>query len=90
VSRRAFVAKIAALLARDVSRLVVDIVTIRQINLYADLLELIGRSDPLLFSLLPTPSFSGPRGGLAPTTSSGRLAFGILKLLTAQCSVTVL
>jgi hypothetical protein len=47
-SRRAFVAKIAALLQRDVSVSVVDIVTIRQFNLYADLLELIGRSDPIL------------------------------------------
>ena len=47
-SRRAFVAKIAALLQRDVSVSVVDAVTIRQFNLYADLLELIGRSDPIL------------------------------------------
>jgi hypothetical protein len=47
-SRRAFVAKVAALLQRDVSVSVVDLVTIRQFNLYADLLELIGRSDPIL------------------------------------------
>jgi Protein of unknown function (DUF4058) len=47
-SRRAFVAKIAALLQHDVSVSVVDIVTIRQFNLYADLLELIGGSDPIL------------------------------------------
>jgi Protein of unknown function (DUF4058) len=47
-SRRAFVAKVAALLQRDVSVSIVDIVTIRQFNLYADLLELIGGSDPML------------------------------------------
>jgi len=47
-SRRAFVAKVAALLQRDVSVSLVDIVTVRQFNLYADLLELIGRSDPTL------------------------------------------
>jgi hypothetical protein len=47
-SRRAFVAKVAALLQRDVSVSLVDLVTIRQFNLYADLLELIGRSDPML------------------------------------------
>jgi hypothetical protein len=47
-SRRAFVAKVATLLQRDVSVSVVDLVTIRQFNLYADLLELIGRSDPIL------------------------------------------
>ena len=47
-SRRAFVAKIATLLQHDVCVSVVDIVTIRQFNLYADLLELIDRSDPTL------------------------------------------
>src|SRR6201993_290760 len=44
-SRRAFVAKVAALLQHDVSVSLVDLVTVRQFNLYADLLELIGGSD---------------------------------------------
>jgi hypothetical protein len=47
-SRRAFVAKTAALLQQDVCVSIVDVVTVRQFNLYADLLELIGRSDPAL------------------------------------------
>ena len=47
-SRRAFVAKVAALLRRDVCVSIVDIVTIRHFNLYVDLLEFIGRSDPML------------------------------------------
>ena len=47
-SRRAFVAKVAELLQRDVSVSIVDLVTIRQFNLYADLLELIRGSDPTL------------------------------------------
>lgn len=47
-SRRAFVAKVAALLQRDVCVSLVDVVTIRQFNLYADLLELIDRTDPML------------------------------------------
>jgi hypothetical protein len=47
-NRRAFVAKVAALLQHDVSVSFVDLVTIRQFNLYADLLELIGGSDPML------------------------------------------
>ncbi len=47
-SRRAFVAKVAALLQRDVCVSLVDVVTIRQFNLYAELLELIGRTDPIL------------------------------------------
>ena len=50
--RRAFVAKVAALLQKEVCVSVVDLVTIRQFNLYADLLELIGRDDP---QLGPTP-----------------------------------
>lgn len=51
-NRRAFVAKVAALLQKEVCVGVVDLVTIRQLNLYADLLELIGGTDP---QLGPTP-----------------------------------
>jgi hypothetical protein len=47
-SRRAFVAKAAALLQQDVCVSVVDVVTVRQFNLYADLLALVGGSDPAL------------------------------------------
>src|SRR5581483_211335 len=47
-SRRAFVAKAAALLQQDVCVSIVDVVTVRQFNLYADLLALIGGSDPAL------------------------------------------
>jgi hypothetical protein len=50
--RQAFVAKLAALLQKDVCVSIVDLITVRQSNLYADLLELIGRNDP---QLLPTP-----------------------------------
>src|SRR5665213_3746390 len=38
-SRQAFVTKVAALLQHDVCVSIVDLVTIRQFNLYADLLE---------------------------------------------------
>jgi hypothetical protein len=44
-SRRAFVAKVAALLQDDVCVSLVDLVTIRQFNLYGDVLEMIGRPD---------------------------------------------
>ena len=47
-SRRAFVAKVAALLQRGVCVSFVDVVTIRRFNLYADLLELVWRTDPML------------------------------------------
>jgi hypothetical protein len=52
-SRRAFVAKVAALLQEDVCVSIVDVVTVRQFNLYADLLDLIGRTDPLLGTPAP-------------------------------------
>jgi hypothetical protein len=46
--RRAFVAKCAALLQEQVSVTIVDVVTSRRFNLYGELLELIGASDPAL------------------------------------------
>jgi hypothetical protein len=47
-SRPAFVAKTAALLQKGVCVSIVDLVTTKQFNLYADLLELIGKTDPAL------------------------------------------
>jgi hypothetical protein len=47
-NRRAFAAKMIALLREDVSVSIVDVVTVRQFNLYADLLELINRTDPTI------------------------------------------
>jgi hypothetical protein len=44
-SRRAFVAKVAALLQEDVCVALVDLLNLRQCNLYGDVLELIGRPD---------------------------------------------
>jgi hypothetical protein len=46
--RRAFVTKCAALLQKGVCVSIVDVVTVRQFNLYGELLELIGRSNPAL------------------------------------------
>lgn len=45
-SRRAFVAKCAALLQERVCVSIVDLVTNRKFNLYVDLLEMIDRADP--------------------------------------------
>jgi hypothetical protein len=47
-SRRAFVTKCAALLGQGVAIAIVDLVTTRQFNLYAELLEWIGQSDSSL------------------------------------------
>lgn len=44
--RRTFVAKCAALLQEQVSVVIIDLVTTRQFNLYHDLLELTGQTDP--------------------------------------------
>jgi hypothetical protein len=46
--RRAFVARCAALLQERVSVTIVDLVTTRNFNLYGELLELIGQTDPSL------------------------------------------
>ncbi|MBW3596781.1 MAG: DUF4058 family protein [Planctomycetes bacterium] len=48
--RGAFVARCAALLREQVSVTIVDVVTTRRFNLYGELLELIGQSDPALAS----------------------------------------
>jgi hypothetical protein len=45
-SRQMFVAKCAALMQKGVCISIVDLVTIRRANLYAELLALIGRADP--------------------------------------------
>jgi hypothetical protein len=47
-SRRAFVTKCAALLQKGVAIAIVDLVTVRQFNLYAELLDWIGQEDPAL------------------------------------------
>src|SRR5438552_18347560 len=47
-SRRSFVAKCSALLQKQVSVTIVDLVTVPAFHPYADLLELIGQHDPAL------------------------------------------
>lgn len=51
--RRKFVAKCAALLQQKVCVSIVDLVTIRKHNLYAEVLELMGQNDP---TFLPLPA----------------------------------
>lgn len=53
-SRRAFVTKCAALLQQRVAVAIVDLVTTRQFNLYAELLKWIGQPDPTLGTEPPT------------------------------------
>ena len=53
-NRRAFVTKCAALLQQHVSVTIVDVVTTRKFNLYGELLELLGKSDPWLSPQPPT------------------------------------
>ena len=55
--RRAFVAKCAGLLRERVSVIILDVVTTRTQNLYGELLDLIGQSDPSL-SLEPPPLYA--------------------------------
>jgi hypothetical protein len=52
--RRIFVAKCAALLQQRVSIAIVDLVTVREFNLYADLLEMLGLRDLSLGTEAPS------------------------------------
>jgi Protein of unknown function (DUF4058) len=56
-SRQVFVAKCLSLLQKNVCVSMIDLVTIRQFNLYAELLALLGRSDPS-FSPAPPPTYA--------------------------------
>ncbi len=60
--RRSFVAKCAALLQEQVSVAIVDLVTNRHFNLYGELLELIGQSDPALAPEAPAIYATACRG----------------------------
>ena len=51
--RNAFVGKCAALLQKGVAVSIVDVVTTRQFNLYAELLRFLGQGDPTLGDPLP-------------------------------------
>jgi hypothetical protein len=52
-TRELFVGKVASLLQQGVCVSLVDLVSIRQANLYADLLRLLGRTDPALATQAP-------------------------------------
>jgi hypothetical protein len=65
-SRQVFVAKCQAMLKKGVSVAIVDLVTSKIFNLYADLLDLVGQSDPT-FGIEPPPIYAAacrwiPRG----------------------------
>jgi hypothetical protein len=53
-SRDAFVAKCASLLRKGVAVSVVDLVTIRRFNLYAQLMQFIGHPDPTMSATDPS------------------------------------
>jgi hypothetical protein len=51
--RNAFIGKCAALLQKGVAVSIVDLVTVRQFNLYTDVLTFVGHSDPTFSDLPP-------------------------------------
>jgi Protein of unknown function (DUF4058) len=65
-NRRAFVAKCAALLQQEVSVSIVDIVPEMQFNLYTDLLELMGQTDPSMGEQPPAMYAATCRGDRRP------------------------
>ena len=72
-NREAFVAKCAALLQKRVCVSIVDLVTTRHFNLYAELLDLMHRSDPA-FAMDPPPIYAvtcrGLKVGVKPRMQS--------------------
>lgn len=52
-SRDSFIGKVTSLLKKGVCVSIVDLVTVRQANLYADLLQSVGRRDPILEPVPP-------------------------------------
>ena len=64
-TRRAFVAKCAALLQQQVSIAIVDVVTKRTFNLYAELLEFLSLTDPSVASP-PSPIYVAACRGTIP------------------------
>ena len=69
-SRRAFVGKVASLLQHNVCVSLVDVVTDRDFNLYAEFLESIGRNDPALGDKPPYPYAVTLRGRKRPRRRS--------------------
>ena len=72
-NREAFVAKCAGLLQKRVCVSIVDLVTTRHFNLYADLLKLIRRSDPILGATPPATyavTCRGRKVGIKPRFQS--------------------
>jgi hypothetical protein len=53
-TREVFVGKVVSLLQQGVCVSLVDLVSVRQANLYADLLRLLGRADPALTTTTPS------------------------------------
>jgi hypothetical protein len=71
--RRAFVGKCAALLRKGVAVSIVDVVTIRHANLYAEVMAFIGHPDPTLGSDPPPLYASSCRWATNPAGTSATL-----------------
>jgi Protein of unknown function (DUF4058) len=67
-SRQLFVAKCFNLLRQDVCVSIIDIITIRQFNLYSELLTLLKRSDPAFSPPPPTYAVTCRKRGVAGRT----------------------
>lgn len=80
--RRAFVGKCAALLRKGVAVSIVDVVTVRHANLYAEMMEFIGHPDPTLGAEPPAVYASSCRW-----TSNAETIRGLLEAWTNPLAV---
>lgn len=87
-TRELFVGKVAALLQQGVCVSLVDLVSVRRANLYADLLTLLGRIDP---QLAPTPPhlYAVTLRSRKPPKSRSRLDAWFYPLAVGQSLPTV-
>jgi hypothetical protein len=87
-SRDQFVSKVAALLRQDVCVAVVDIVSIRQANLYGELLARLGRTDPTLGDS-PPPLYAVTLRGRKPKKKRSLLDAWFFPLTVGQPLPTI-
>ena len=88
-TRAVFVGKVATLLQQGVCVSIVDLVSVRQANLYAELLELLGHSDPSLGDPLPHLYAVTLRARKRPTRRTSSLDAWVYPMTVGQALPTI-
>jgi hypothetical protein len=86
--RNSFVSKCAALLRKGVAVSIVDLVTVRRFNLYAELMQFIGHPDPTL-GAEPPHTYAAACRWLATSDDRGRIEMWSNALVVGQALPTL-